>query len=580
MPTSRRLAIRHAQRAVGAAPSVRGRHSPLAFLLLSSLALALPAGLWAPPAAAAPGAPPPVTEKDYPSARFTNSTKIDNQWLPLVPGTQFTLTGEANRGVAHAPHEVIFTVTDVTKVIDGVNTVVVWDRDINEGQLAEEELAFMAQDDGGNVWLMGEYPEEYENGLPVGAPSTWIPGQKGSLPGVLMRADPKVKTSSYHQGLAPAVQFQDQARVDKEHQQTCVPAGCYQDVVIIDEWNPLEQPQDGHQLKYHAPGVGNVRIEPSGGVEQETLVLSKVETLTPAGLVEARARALRLDAHAYQLVPDIYGPTQPAAGPADRSGSAPGAGTPGPALGYRLVASDGGIFSFGQVPYKGSAGDTKLARPVVGMASTAGGQGYWLVASDGGIFAFGDAAFMGSTGNIKLVQPIVGMAPTASGKGYWLVASDGGIFAFGDAAFKGSTGGTKLAQPIVGMTPTPSGNGYWLVASDGGIFAFGDATFQGSTGNLELAKPIVGMTPTPSGNGYWLVASDGGMFAFGDATFQGSTGASKLAQPIVGMAATSTGLGYWLVAADGGIFAFGDAPFLGSAGAVKLARPIVGIAAS
>jgi hypothetical protein len=33
---------------------------------------------------------------------------------------------------------------------------------------------------------------------------------------------------------------------------------------------------------------------------------------------------------------------------------------------------------------------------MVGMAATTGGQGYWLVASDGGIFTFGNATFHGS----------------------------------------------------------------------------------------------------------------------------------------------------------------------------------------
>jgi ribosomal protein L24E len=74
----------------------------------------------------------------------------------------------------------------------------------------------------------------------------------------------------------------------------------------------------------------------------------------------------------------------------------------------------------------------------VGMAATPDGRGYWLVASDGGIFAFGDAGFYGSTGAMHLNQPIVGMTATPDGRGYWLVASDGGIFAFGDAAFYGS----------------------------------------------------------------------------------------------------------------------------------------------
>ena len=109
-------------------------------------------------------------------------------------------------------------------------------------------------------------------------------------------------------------------------------------------------------------------------------------------------------------------------------------------------------------------------------------MGYWLVASDGGIFTYGDAQFYGSTGSIHLNKPIVGMAPTPDGGGYWLVASDGGIFAYGDAQFYGSTGSIHLNKPIVGMAPTPDGGGYWLVASDGGIFAYGDAQFYGSTG--------------------------------------------------------------------------------------------------
>ena len=106
-----------------------------------------------------------------------------------------------------------------------------------------------------------------------------------------------------------------------------------------------------------------------------------------------------------------------------------------------------------------------LNKPIVGMAATPDGKGYWLVASDGGIFAFGDAAFYGSTGAMTLNKPIVGMAATPDGKGYWLVASDGGIFAFGDAAFYGSTGAMTLNKPIVGMAATPDAVGYWLVAS-------------------------------------------------------------------------------------------------------------------
>ena len=248
--------------------------------------------------------------------------------------------------------------------------------------------------------------------------------------------------------------------------------------------------------------------------------------------------------------------------------------------GYWLVASDGGMFSYGTARFRGSMGGKHLNQPIVGMASTRSGNGYWLVARDGGMFNFGDAKFRGSTGGKHLNQPIIGMARTPSGRGYWLVASDGGMFTFGDAKFRGSTGAMHLNQPIVGMAPTPSGRGYWLVARDGGMFSFGDAKFHGSTGGRRLNQPIVGMTPTKSGRGYWLVAADGGLFTFGDARYYGSVGGQPLVAPIRTIVSTRSGRGYWLVGLNGDVFAFGDARFYGSTGGLALNQPIVGAAAS
>ena len=146
----------------------------------------------------------------------------------------------------------------------------------------------------------------------------------------------------------------------------------------------------------------------------------------------------------------------------------------------------------GPVPGSDSGSESGAHAGPLAAAGTnpgSGSGGYRLVASDGGIFSFGDAAFFGSTGGMRLARPIVGMASTPSGRGYWLVAADGGIFSFGDAAFFGSTGGMRLARPIVGMASTPSGRGYWLVASDGGIFSFGDAAFFGSDRQPPVAEP-------------------------------------------------------------------------------------------
>ena len=189
----------------------------------------------------------------------------------------------------------------------------------------------------------------------------------------------------------------------------------------------------------------------------------------------------------------------------------------------------------------GDAGGRTLCGVITGKRSPTGSftaagpaAGYWLVATDGGIFAYGDASFLGSTGNIKLARPAIGMAATPSGDGYWVVATDGGVFNYGDAPFAGSTGAIKLNQPVVGLTPTPSGQGYWLVAADGGVFNFGDALLYGSLGGTTLNSPIVAMAATSTGEGYWLFAADGGVFAFGDAAFMGSTGGIRLAKQVVG----------------------------------------------
>jgi hypothetical protein len=196
------------------------------------------------------------------------------------------------------------------------------------------------------------------------------------------------------------------------------------------------------------------------------------------------------------------------------------------------------------------------------MAATPSGRGYWLVASDGGIFTFGDAHFYGSTGGLRLVQPIVGMATSPTGRGYWLVAADGGIFTFGDAPFYGSIGGHQLNQPVVGMAASPSGHGYWFVATDGGVFSYGDARFFGSTGGQALPAAIVAMAPTPDSGGYWLTGADGAVHDFGDARNYGTLAGHPLNRPIVGQTSGPIVDGFWLVATDGGIFSFnsGNAP--------------------
>src|SRR5262245_8686957 len=156
---------------------------------------------------------------DRAEADFTDSTAIVGDWFPLIPGTQFILQGFADRGGGVLPHTVTFTVTDRTLAIDGVETLAVLDEDVNEGQLVEEELAFVAADADENVWSFGEYPEERdaETGEIV-TPSVWFAGEgegEKAQAGVLVPGDPSRGTNWYLQGWSADIEFLDCAKAVK-----------------------------------------------------------------------------------------------------------------------------------------------------------------------------------------------------------------------------------------------------------------------------------------------------------------------------------------------------------------------------
>src|ERR671910_1090220 len=252
-----------------------------------------------------------VSAKDFDSTNFDNSITVYNKWFPLKPGDYSVFEGSAIDDGQRISRRVVTTVTDLTKEIQGVNSMVVWERDYTEGELVEAELAFFAQDTYGNVWHMGEYPEEYEEGEFEKAPG-WLAGLKGASAGIAMRAEPRLKTPSYAQGYAPPpINWIDRGRVYKVGQNTCVPVGCYEDVLVIEEF---ERNKPGaYQLKYYASGVGDIRVGWRGPEEEEKegLELVKDVRLNPQGVANARSEALELEKHAYQIK-DYYRKTQPA----------------------------------------------------------------------------------------------------------------------------------------------------------------------------------------------------------------------------------------------------------------------------
>lgn len=240
--------------------------------------------------------------------RFTHPLAVHNRFFPLTVGTEFIYHGTiVENGKARA-HSVTFTVTDTFKTVGGVRTVVAWDRDFLQGKLQEQELALFAQDDQGNVWNFGEYPEEYENGKFTGAPSTWIRGVGGGYGGIHMLSHPR-PGMKYREGLVPAIDFDDVSVVARTGQVNSGPAGCYHQVLVVDETSPND-PTSGHQIKYYAPRTGLIRVGARGGDSQEFLTLTAVRHLGPAEMAKVRAAVLAMDKRAYRIS-KVYRSTGP-----------------------------------------------------------------------------------------------------------------------------------------------------------------------------------------------------------------------------------------------------------------------------
>lgn len=246
------------------------------------------------PAGQSPAASAGVGSRGFPAV-----PKVDNRMFPLVPGTRFSYQGTLVADGSAAGHSVVFTVTDLTKMVAGVRTVVALDQDFLNGRLQEQELAFFAQDASGNVWNYGEYPEEYTHGRFTGAPDTWINGTGGAHGGIHMLARP-APGAQYTEGRVPAIEFYDVSRVIRTSSVSCGSAPCPRNVLVVDEWSPND-PAGGHQIKYYAPGVGLIRVGARGGDSQEYLHLVAVSHLGPSATVRVRAAALAMEARAYRV---------------------------------------------------------------------------------------------------------------------------------------------------------------------------------------------------------------------------------------------------------------------------------------
>ncbi|MGZ8737392.1 MAG: hypothetical protein ACXWW7_09540 [Nocardioides sp.] len=205
----------------------------------------------APTTSTAAGLPSEIPTPDLDPADFV--VGIDNPYLPFTPGTRWIYESKSTEG----DERIVVTVTDRSKVVDGVQATVVHDRVTTpDGELIEDTFDWYAQDVDGNVWYLGEDTTAYEDGK-TSKEGSWEAGVDGALAGVVMPAAPQVG-DAYAQEYLDG-EAEDEGEVLALDEEATVPFGSYTGLVMTADTTPLEPDMVEH--KYYARGVGLVYEE-------------------------------------------------------------------------------------------------------------------------------------------------------------------------------------------------------------------------------------------------------------------------------------------------------------------------------
>jgi hypothetical protein len=211
-------------------------------------------------AAGADKVAPPVGKKAEPvragaaEAKFQDTFNVDkatladkgsNTYMVLEPGYKLILVDGKDT--------LTITVLDETKMVDGVKTRIVEERETEGGKLAEVSRNYFAIDKAtGDVYYFGEDVDMYDaEGKVTGHGGSWLSGVNDAKFGLMMPGKPKVG-DRYYQEVAPKVAL-DRAEVVSVTEKVKVPAGAFKNCLKTRESSSLEK---GVEEKLFAPGVG------------------------------------------------------------------------------------------------------------------------------------------------------------------------------------------------------------------------------------------------------------------------------------------------------------------------------------
>ena len=192
------------------------------------------------------------------------TTRIDNRYWPMRPGSRWVYRETETTGTRE---KVVVEVTDRTKrIANGVEARVVRDTVTEDGVPVEITDDWYAQDSRGNVWYLGEYVTNYENGKVVDRDGSFEAGVDGAQAGVVMPANPR-PGMAYRQEYYKGEAEDEGAIVTRGQERVEVPFGFFaKQVLMTRDLVPTEPKVE--ELKFYAPGVGpllSVHTDGAGG---------------------------------------------------------------------------------------------------------------------------------------------------------------------------------------------------------------------------------------------------------------------------------------------------------------------------
>jgi len=203
-------------------------------------------------AALAPRLSAQVAPRDSWTSEF-NVDKADlastgrNPYFVLEPDYRLILEGGRER--------LVITVLNETRMVDGVETRVVEERETENGKLVEVSRNYYAISRRTNsVFYFGEDVDTYRDGVVNGHEGSWLSGSNGARFGLMMPGEQLLK-GRYYQELAPGIAM-DRAEIDSVSENVRTPAAAFQQVLKVAESTPLEVV---HEYKYYVKGIGLVQ---------------------------------------------------------------------------------------------------------------------------------------------------------------------------------------------------------------------------------------------------------------------------------------------------------------------------------